>query len=262
MNKFPDDECFFVVSGMHRSHTSLLGRMLVQGGLRFHSNLVGANQSNPYGHYEDVDFLVLQKAILASNGAKWFRNISSDLTVDESKRDVAHSLIEKRRADLGNGWGFKNPQSTLFLDFWEQWPEARFLLIFREPRAVMNSIYRRMGKQIYWRPDAWIDMARACAIYNRRVADFRKAHPQKTFLINSADLLENPARVLGAASQKIGLPIDPELVGTELVDRSIKSSPASWLAERLSDWAANREDVRQSYELALALSDSECDVQK
>lgn len=247
---------FFVITGMHRSHTSLLGRMLADAGLRLHDKLVGARESNPYGHFEDVDFLKLQNDVLYANNARWFRGTKREARWSEEQKERARELIVRRQTTLGEGWGFKVPHSTLFLDYWAEYPGAKFLFIFREPRAVLSSMYRRMGRQIYYRPDAWFSMAEAYVTYNRRLASHRREHPDRTYLIDSNDLVADPARVLHAAAEKIGLPIEPDWKGDGLIDNKIISSPSRRLASALTDWFSSRRDVREAYESLRVLSDS------
>lgn len=247
---------FFVITGMHRSHTSLLGRMLFDAGLPLHDKLVGARESNPYGHFEDVDFLKLQNDVLYANNARWFRGTKREARWSEEQKERAQRLIITREAMLGEGWGFKVPHSTLFLDHWIQYPGAKFLFIFREPRAVLSSMYRRMGRQIYYRPDAWFSMAEAYVIYNRRLASHRLEYPDRTFLIDSADLVDDPSSVLHAAAEKIGLPIKSDWKGDGLIDKEIVSARSRPLASFLTNWFSSRRDVREAYKALRALSDS------
>lgn len=247
---------FFVVTGMHRSHTSLLGRMLVDAGMKFHSELVSADGTNPHGHYEDVDFLKLQEDILDDHGAKWFRGTTKTFSLTQEQEARAATLIDERYEALGEGWGFKVPHSTLFLDYWAQFPGARFLLIFRDPAAVLSSMYRRMGGQVYYRPDAWFSMAEAYAEYNRRIARHRREYPDRTYLIDSAHLVADPKRVISAAAEKIGMPVSSDWAGSGMIDKGIKSAPSRPLEEMLTRFFSARPAVLDAYRDLKQLADS------
>jgi hypothetical protein len=252
----PEERCFYAVTGMHRSHTSLLGRMLVDAGLRFHDDLVSSDATNPYGHYEDVDLLRVQRAVLADNGARWFRRTGPQLAVSCSRRREVQEIVVRRYEELGNGWGFKVPDTSLLLDFWADWPDARFLLIFREPAKVLSSLYRRMGAQFYYRPDAWHSMAEAYADYNERLLAHRLAYPDRTFLIDSRDLVTRPAEVLRAAADKLQMPIHADWSGASMIDREIVSARPQPLERQISQLFSKRRRLQYVYSQLVGASDS------
>ena len=61
----------FVVLGMHRSGTSLTAGGLEKIGIDMGDNQLGANQWNPLGHFENVDFVGLNDRILNTAGGNW-----------------------------------------------------------------------------------------------------------------------------------------------------------------------------------------------
>jgi hypothetical protein len=247
---------FFAVTGMHRSHTSLLGRMLVDGGLRFHDKLVSADSTNPHGHYEDIDLLRLQRAILADNGAKWFRGVARPLHISTARRREARTIVLERYAQLGPAWGFKVPDTSLLLDFWAEWREARFLLIFRDPTSVLSSMYRRMGSQFYYRPDAILAMARSYAVYNERILAHRSSHPDRTFLVDSRDLMSRPEAVLKAAADKLQMPLSLPSRESSLIDREIVSARAQFLEWPISQLLGKGRRLQRVYAELVDLCDS------
>ncbi|MFN2099281.1 sulfotransferase [Altererythrobacter sp. MF3-039] len=247
---------FVVVTGMHRSHTSLLGRMLAASGIKFHHAMVGEHRSNPYGHYEDIEFMQLQEDALRSVGARWYRNIDSVRTFDHSDRDRASDLVLERTEELGPGWAFKVPHSSLFLEEWASFKNSRFLLIFREPAPVLSSMYRRMGWQFYARPDAIVAMARAYAIYNERLAEHKRRYPDRTFLIDSRDMLADPHKVLSAANVKLDMKLSLDWQPGDLVDQDIVSANS----QPLEAWATRRlarlPRVKEAYRSVQLLADT------
>ena len=54
----------FILTGFHRSGTSLIGRYLLLSGINMGAVLLGPHPSNPYGHFEDVEVLDFHTRIL------------------------------------------------------------------------------------------------------------------------------------------------------------------------------------------------------
>jgi hypothetical protein len=244
---------FLVVTGMHRSHTSLLGSMIQRSGLPFHDDMVGADISNPHGHFEDVAILNIHKATLRDNRAKWFRGIDRPLDVSDARHQELAQVIAMRFATLGPRWGFKTPQSTLFLDMFARYPQARFLFIHRPPAPVLSSLLRRMGSQIYWRPDAPGRFARAYAVYNERIAAFTASHPERCHVVSSDRLMTDPDNVLKAASDKLGLGLDDIAAARALVRPETVSAPTNWLERILTRHLSGGRRVRRAHEAVRVL---------
>lgn len=237
-----------VFTGMHRSHTSLLGSLFERAGLPFCGDLVGANSSNPFGHFEDVAILQLQKAILKDNGAKWFRGIDRPLVVSDARRAELSQLIARRFEELGPVWGFKTPHSSLLLDDLASFSEARFVFSYRAPRPVLSSLLRRMGRQLYWRPDAPLCFARAYAVYNERIAAFAEAHPDRCHVLSSDELLAEPKAVLDTVSCRFALELADSGSAVEVVRPDTISAQGHFLERRLSGWLSALPRVRRAYE--------------
>src|SRR5947208_2698541 len=106
---------------MHRSGTSLTASWLAQCGLFIGSDLLESRHkhSNPEGHYEDLDFLRLHKAILRSGGyhPDGYLIPGQPLNVPDSLRERATNLVAARQGYAQ--WGWKEPRSTLLLGFWK-----------------------------------------------------------------------------------------------------------------------------------------------
>jgi hypothetical protein len=125
-----------VVTGMRRSGTSLTASILASAGVDMGDRLLGASAANFRGHFEDVDRLLYHQRALAANG------LSADGFVAGGEPEVptlmlaeAHDIVATRRAKH-RPWGWKEPRTVLFLDFWERLlPEARFAEWSRAVRA-------------------------------------------------------------------------------------------------------------------------------
>jgi hypothetical protein len=169
-----------VISGMHRSGTSLVASALRKAGVDLGQQMIGARRGNVHGHFEDWDFHRIHENMLAACGQTAFsadRDLST--AVDERFLQAADALIAARAGR--EPWGFKNPRTCLFLSFWERvLPEANWLFVYRHPADVALSLWRRDADPEI-RQDRWLAI-RSWQMHNRRLLDFVARHRQRCFL--------------------------------------------------------------------------------
>ena len=90
------------VAGMHRSGTSLFARFLNDSGIDLGERLHVDLRTNPYGHYEDEDFLELQRGELArAFGGEDYR-VAEPFQRSESFEERARALLERKQAHHGD----------------------------------------------------------------------------------------------------------------------------------------------------------------
>lgn len=133
-----------IVTGMHRSGTSLITNWLFHCGLQVGESLVGANEGNKKGHYEDVEFLRLHEEILAANGYPTTGLIHhKPIEISEYQLEKLKAVLEVKERHFDQ-WGWKEPRTCLFLDTYRQLiPGAKYLVIIRDYAAVVNSLLKR-----------------------------------------------------------------------------------------------------------------------
>ena len=159
-----------LITGMHRSATSLVASVLQQAGVEIGEQLMGPGLGNLRGHFEDRDFYRLHEEMLSASGA-------TALTADDGIAPPLDAAFEEwaralivRRAGV-ELWGWKDPRSALFLDFWQALlPGARFLFLYRHPVEVALSLRRRFTDPEV-QLDPWVGI-RAWELYNRRLLSF------------------------------------------------------------------------------------------
>jgi hypothetical protein len=201
-----------VIAGMHRSGTSLMASCLQALGVDVGSNLMPANAHNQKGYFEDVEFVDLHRAIFRAacpaEDAGWpevgyTESEQLDMARVAPFTEAAKQLIEARR-DLPI-WGWKDPRTTLLLPFWhELLPNARYVLVYRHPWDVADSLYRRGDSIIATRPDY---AYRIWTYYNRRMLAFYNAHREQCLLVSTNALSNQMEKVVRLLEEKLGLPL-------------------------------------------------------
>ena len=143
-----------VVLGMHRSGTSILARALQAHGCALSSQLLGANPSNPSGHWESSAAIAINDKLLADLGRSWddLRDLPpawlQGLEAQEAKARIK-ILLE---GDFRNEalWAIKEPRICRLAPLWieaitELGFDVKVVLAVRHPREVALSLLRRDG---------------------------------------------------------------------------------------------------------------------
>lgn len=181
-------ESIIVVAGMHRSGTSLIASLLESAGVDLGQRLIGVNIGNAKGHFENLDFVEFHQKVLRSQGISdrgW--TLQEEIEVEEQYVDIAKEVIAKN--SLKPLWGWKDPRTTLFLEFWANLlPEANFLLLYRSPWEVVDSLYRRGDEIFIDHPTLAVKM---WMHYNQKVVDFYDKFSERCLLINVENTIHN-----------------------------------------------------------------------
>jgi hypothetical protein len=205
-----------VLTGMHRSGTSLLAKLASRAGIDMGAELLEGSKGNRHGHFEDLEVVRFHEDCLSRRGLGPFRlpegGVSSFLPEEERQ---AAAIVERRRGhrgdrshrgDRGRGaWGFKDPRTSLFLPLWDRLlPEAFFLLVYRHPVEVALSLLRRgIDLEVQLDPGTAI---RTWTAYNRQLLAFREAHPEHSLLWPISAVVENLGAAWEILTDRSGLP--------------------------------------------------------
>jgi hypothetical protein len=209
-----------IITGMHRSGTSLVASLLQEGGLSIGERLLGPNEGNRKGHFEDVDFVELHEDILAHNGTSlYLDDLPAQLQIGEDHQQRAAALIDARRDEAL--WGWKDPRTALFLDFWFRlMPGAKFVFVFRPAEQVVDSLRRRQDPGLMHHfHGAWVlnrlgfstfRMKQALNMwrhYNREIIRFAEAHAEQCCMLDVRSLVEDPSRSFRRLRDRLGFEI-------------------------------------------------------
>lgn len=201
----PGGERPLIICGMHRSGTSFVASLVAGAGVHLGDELLESSPGNPRGHFEDVGILEFHRTALVANGiVSEGYTTQPQITLSPSLQRLASELVATR---VGHGrmWGWKEPRTTLFLDVWRTLlPDARFLLVFRRPWEVVDSLYRRGETAFRHNPtfalDIWLH-------YNRLLVEFAARNPEATLVCEAAQVAADPRRLCDSIRQRLGVPI-------------------------------------------------------
>lgn len=237
---------FLIVTGMHRSNTSMLARILGSVGVNFGNQLVDGNESNPYGHFENVPLVRFHEAVLELNKSSWRPLRHREYSVSKALHNEAERIIDANTES--RLWGFKVPHATLLLNYWATYQQAAFVFIFRHPREVLNSLFRRLGAQVYYKPYFAVNAFLTYCIYNEKLYDFCMHERQRVYLIHNRALLAQPQRVLTEIGKHLQLRLSPNLFSADLIDTRIKGMKHRMIATFYADVFAKRGRAIRAYE--------------
>ena len=206
----------FIITGMHRSGTSLMASVFEKLGVTLGNRLLKADRFNAAGYFEDLDFLNLQRSILQASGSvcetgwmDWGWNGGEALDEREWRNylESAATLIQSRQRQL-KSWGWKDPRTSLLLDFWHRLlPDAKYLFVYRVPWEVADSVSRLNHPFFQAHPHCAIEIWN---FYNRCILEFYQQHPDRCILVGIDAFSQSPTQLLDLLDRKFGMEIGEE----------------------------------------------------
>lgn len=178
-----------IITGMHRSFTSLQAQILQGAGLYIGDDLIGPDTGNIQGHFESkviVDFhmKMLQEINLFhapwTSSAKGLKRMHTDPHLIEEARHLTAEYFNRSQ------FGWKDPRAALFLPLWHRAiPQAHFLFLVRHPMHCVQSLYNRQenktGKSRMiarsWR------FLQLWTLTNRCIIEFTRRHADRCFIL-------------------------------------------------------------------------------
>lgn len=143
-----------MVLGMHRSGTSILTRVLNAHGCALSKQLLGANESNPSGHWESSVAIAIDDKLLADLGRTWddLRELPPDWMRRPEAREAKDRIKILLEGDFRDEplWAIKEPRMCRLAPLWieaieELGFQVKVVMAVRHPREVALSLLRRDG---------------------------------------------------------------------------------------------------------------------
>jgi hypothetical protein len=217
-----DGKTLVVLFCMHRSGSSFAGRFLQRLGMSLGPfELLGADASNPHGHFEAAPIVALNRRLqLESCGFEGdyprdpavlqrFRDAGgepSDGTYSDGQRDEGTRLIEQL-VGAGRVSGFKDPRTALTWPFWEgvleRFPGLRIVALsqLRSPHEIAMSMFQRSQGDCSYR-----DALDITAVHYRRMKEILDRWPGERAVLQFEP--RSFARQARHAAAVCGLPWD------------------------------------------------------
>lgn len=180
-----------IVLGMHRSGTSMIAGILKILGINMGEKLLGADWSNPLGHFEDIEFISLNDEILKKAEGSWDNPPFGEkiLAQKEKFSDRIKALIEKKKKS--EIWGWKDPRTALTIELYLPYLENfYFIVCYRDWKSIAYSLQRRNKMEI----EKGIKLSK---IYYQRIDRFFHTHPNlKKLQLNYEEVIKKPKDAL------------------------------------------------------------------
>jgi GT2 family glycosyltransferase len=195
-----------LITGMHRSGTSLTASLLQSAGLFIGDRLMPAGPGNEAGHFEDMEFYEFHRRALRATGHADDGLVkTAQIELPKPLEHEARQLVIARES-LGRPWGWKDPRTVLFLDHWHRLlPHSFNLFVFRAPWEVVDSLYRRSDVVFGVNPglalDAWYH-------YNLIVRDFATRHSDTTLIYELPQVITDTTGVIASIRKRCGIPLE------------------------------------------------------
>jgi len=126
-----------VILGTGRSGTSAIANILHHLGVHMGDIFVAADRTNPYGHFEDIDFVQIHRHIMHSQMSA-AEVITTLRTLWSTKQNAAQQ--HKYR------WGFKDPLTTNLVSFYlDSGFEMDIIWSYRDFKDVQESSHKAYG---------------------------------------------------------------------------------------------------------------------
>lgn len=134
------------IIGMHRSGTSMISGIIENLGIHLGTYILGSNDSNPTGHFEDQEFIELNDKILNSNGYSWDNvpdSLDQLIITDELEEEIKAFI---KRKSINMFWGWKDPRTCItFYIFSKLLKNQKIIIIERDNNKVIHSLQKRNG---------------------------------------------------------------------------------------------------------------------
>lgn len=176
-----------IVLGMHRSGTSLVAGILHKLGVNMGERMLGKSESNPCGHFEDLEFLYMNERILKMAGGYWNRppSIESILKLQKMFDEKIKNRIERK---MKQGiWGWKDPRMCVLMPLYQKHiPNGYYIYVNRNRNDIANSLFKRNNMPLH-------SSLHLTQIYNTRARQFLVNIPHEKWIsIQYNELITKP----------------------------------------------------------------------
>ncbi|MEY2832353.1 MAG: hypothetical protein RLZZ574_1611, partial [Cyanobacteriota bacterium] len=205
-----------IITGMHCSGTSLTASLLQSVGVQLGDRFIVEHKSNSDKQFADLDFVEFHQQILAAQALDpngWITANQPEVPL-EAHYQAKNLLAARQELAI---WGWQDPRTTLFLDFWSQLiPDAKYVFVYSSPGQVLDALFRR-GDVIFQRNPEFA-VTQWCN-YNQAILNFQQHYSAQCLLLDITEVIVNPALMVDLINQKWDLKLR---LGLRLAEESPK----------------------------------------
>jgi GT2 family glycosyltransferase/glycosyltransferase involved in cell wall biosynthesis/Tfp pilus assembly protein PilF len=213
------------ITGMHRSGTSMVARLLNMCGLYLGEKkaLMPPNRENPEGFWEHMSFVGLNDEILPKLEAGWDFppklsvnwHLSPNFDFCRKKAAAITQSLEQHAP-----WGWKDPRNCLTIDFWKSLiPDLKVIICIRNPQEVVKSLHKRGVSSNAFGFNLWLK-------YNQTILG--SVDPKRCIVTHYESYFDDPIGELKRLLNFIGLSASEEQLRTasETIQVSLRRNNA------------------------------------
>lgn len=237
-----------IVTGFHRSGTSMAMQSLKKAGLHIGDSLLDATPSNPDGHFEDVETVELHDKWLEVAGTDWCCTEQPPQVAAEVAKSGIASIGERLGADHAE-WGLKDPRAALYLSEWfTHLSNPYSVLVYRHYASCASSLQRRQASMLFTQPSNqsndirfWTDpylALKSWLVHNRAVLKHLKDHPDRCVLVSQESQIAGvnlPSLVESRIPVKLRIDSDTGVDGTKTTSENTINLSVDSLQHQLED---------------------------
>jgi len=246
----------FMILGMHRSGTSMLGGLLHKSaGYTVGGPLIGSSFDNEMGFFERVDIVLQNDEFMHHQGVDWSSNVIA-YDSEQALKDKESGVVTFKEGDRGlpflndpnnAPWMQKDPRMCITLKTWLKLMnnEPAIIFTYRHPLEVALSINKRDDSiAVETGLRLWI-------VYNMRAIQNSKG----LCMVKSSNdaILANPLdevqKIIDELTNKCGVPEPPHRMTQEAVDK--------FLDPKLQH---NKKKANTGAEVIQTYNDGKCEV--
>jgi hypothetical protein len=217
-----------ILTGMHRSFTSLTSNILTELGIYMGESILEPDDFNPEGYFENVDFLYFDRTLCKfcmyheNSFFDWGWSPDEKMNSDKIKEfeGYAKKLVHDRKRL--RVWGWKDPRTSLLLNFWDSIiPHAKYIFVYRNPAEVYTSVTKLKGIELFQKHPEYIE--KCWSDHNRNILEFASKNRDRCIVISTNNLTKNPNAIKPLLTDKLGLRIYDENLEHLVVSDHIRS---------------------------------------
>jgi hypothetical protein len=142
MAKYEDP---IMVLGVGRCGTSVIAGLLHMAGVYMGQEMTQTRRPNPKGYFEDLDFVQAHRGRVRGPGPKGTKEAWADPGAKSPEWEEGIKEVIEHRRSLGTPWGFKDPATCYFLDYW-------LTFHFKFPKIIwaMRDLFECQKSLIIW----------------------------------------------------------------------------------------------------------------